>query len=77
MPDYVVRLDLPGERYLIAELKGEDRQGLAGVKAQAAERWCTAINGTGAFGRWNYLLAMSVGELVRGLDQYVNEHPNT
>ncbi|MBV8095121.1 MAG: DEAD/DEAH box helicase family protein, partial [Acetobacteraceae bacterium] len=77
VPDYVVRLDLPGERYLIAELKGEDRQGLAGVKAQAAERWCTAINGTGAFGRWNYLLAMSVGELVRGLDQYVNEHPNT
>jgi type III restriction enzyme len=70
VPDFVVRLDLPGEEYLIAELKGADRDGLTEVKRQAAERWCAAVNATGEFGRWRYLLAFNVGELVAGLDAF-------
>lgn len=68
LPDYVARLDLPGERYLIAELKGADWEGLAEVKRQAAERWCAAVNATGEFGVWEYKLAHRVGELVQHLD---------
>ncbi len=51
--DYVVRLEGPDERYLIAELKGADRDGLAELKKQAAERWCAAVNASGEFGRWD------------------------
>jgi type III restriction enzyme len=71
LPDYVARLEAPGKRYLIAELKGADWEGLAEVKAQAAERWCAAVNATGEFGQWEYVLAMSVGDLVKRLDGVV------
>jgi len=70
VPDFVARLNLPGEEYLIAELKGADWDGLTGVKQQAAERWCAAIN-AGEFGHWRYRLAMKVGELVAELDSVV------
>ena len=70
VPDYVARLDLPGEEYLLAELKGADWEDLAEVKRQAAERWCAAVNATGEFGRWRYKLAMSIGELVSTLDGF-------
>ncbi len=68
VPDYVARLDLPGERYLIAELKGADWEGLAEVKRQAAERWCAAVNATGEFGIWEYKLAFHPGDIVQHLD---------
>jgi type III restriction enzyme len=68
VPDFVARLELPGEEYLITELKGDDWGGLTEVKRQAAERWCAAINATGEFGRWRYFLAMKVGELVAELN---------
>jgi type III restriction enzyme len=68
IPDFVARLDLPGEEYLITELKGADWGNLAEVKAQAAERWCAAVNATGEFGCWRYALAMKVGDLVDRLN---------
>jgi type III restriction enzyme len=68
VPDFVARLDLPGEEYLITELKGADWGNLAEVKAQAAERWCAAVNATGEFGHWRYALAMKVGDLVDKLN---------
>ncbi|MCC6720386.1 MAG: DEAD/DEAH box helicase family protein [Acetobacteraceae bacterium] len=68
VPDFVARLAGDGERYLITEVKGADWDGLTEVKAQAAQRWCAAINATGEFGRWDYLLAMKVGDLVQHLD---------
>lgn len=68
VPDFVARLDLPGEEFLITELKGVDWEGLTEPKRQAAERWCSAINATGEFGRWRYLLAMNTGEMVAALD---------
>jgi type III restriction enzyme len=68
LPDFVIRLSEPDEHYLIAEVKGADWGGLAAVKAQAAHRWCAAVNATGEFGRWEYTLAYSIRELRSHLD---------
>lgn len=68
LPDFVIRLNEPDEQFLIVEVKGADWGGLAEVKAQAAHRWCAAVNATGEFGRWSYLLAYSIRELRLHLD---------
>ena len=67
-PDFVARLESHKERYLIAELKGVDWGNLAEVKAQAARRWCNAMNATQRFGHWDYLLAWKVSEVVEYLN---------
>jgi type III restriction enzyme len=64
LPDYAIRLNGEPDRFLIAEVKGADWGGLAEVKAQAAHRWCAAVNATGEFGRWNYTLAYNIRELA-------------
>jgi type III restriction enzyme len=56
------------DRFVIAEIKGADWGGLAEVKAQAAHRWCAAVNATGEFGQWDYRLAYSVSEFGTQLD---------
>jgi type III restriction enzyme len=68
LPDFVARLGSDDERYLIAEIKGADWEGTAEIKAQAAVRWCAAVNATRRFGQWDYLLARNVSELVSYLD---------
>jgi type III restriction enzyme len=68
LPDFVARLEAEDERYLIVEIKGQDWEGTAGIKAQAAVRWCTSINATKRFGRWDYVLAVGVSALVAHLD---------
>jgi type III restriction enzyme len=69
LPDFVARLELPDEAYLIAEIKGQDWAGTADIKGQAAIRWCEAVNATRRFGRWDYLLAWKVSDLVSHLDK--------
>ncbi len=49
-PDFIVRLKAGNNDFLILETKGFDRKGE--IKAQAAERWVSAINAAKAFGRW-------------------------
>jgi type III restriction enzyme len=68
LPDYVIRLAGAAGRFVIAEIKGADWGGLAEVKAQAAHRWCAAVNATGEFGQWDYRLAYSVSEFGTQLD---------
>jgi type III restriction enzyme len=68
LPDFIGRIESEDERYLIVELKGQDWRGTAEIKAQAALRWCAAINATGRYGRWDYFLAYNVSELVSHLD---------
>jgi type III restriction enzyme len=51
--DFIIRLNRGGGHFLIAEMKGADLGALAAVKAQAARRWCAAINASGEFGRWD------------------------
>jgi len=65
-PDFVVRLDLPGERYLILETKGYDES--AGVKRQAAERWVAAVNADGQYGIWHYAVAFKPTEVAGLVD---------
>ena len=64
LPDYVIRLNGAPDRFLISEVKGADWGGLAEIKAQAAHRWCAAVNATGEFGRWDYTLGYNVRELA-------------
>ena len=64
-PDFIVRLDGGGERYLILETKGYDP--LAEVKSQAARRWVRAVNAVGGYGAWDYDLISDmskVGEAI-------------
>lgn len=56
IPDFVVRLT--SGSHLILETKGFDD--LAEVKAAAAERWVSAVNADGQYGRWSYAMARSV-----------------
>jgi type III restriction enzyme len=50
VPDFIVRLD--NGLHVILETKGYDE--LEEVKAQAAYRWCDAVNADGSFGEWRY-----------------------
>lgn len=66
VPDFIVRLELPGEEYLIMEPKGYDK--LADVKKAAALRWCAAVNELGAYGRWRFEMVRDLGEVVGVLE---------
>jgi type III restriction enzyme len=54
-PDFIIRLDTADERYVILETKGYDP--LKELKQAAAQRWCSAVNALGGYGRWSYELA--------------------
>ncbi len=73
LPDFVVRLEAEGERYLIVEIKGADWGDTAQIKAQAAHRWCAAVNATKRFGDWSYLLVNRVPDLIPALDAVLVE----
>ncbi len=61
MPDFVIRLNAEGPRYLIIETKGYDP--LEEVKRGAAERWTAAVNVDGTYGHWQYAIAKKVTEI--------------
>ncbi|MGA9452488.1 MAG: hypothetical protein WBW41_14230 [Verrucomicrobiia bacterium] len=65
-PDFIIRLDTPDERYLVLETKGYDP--LLEVKQAAAQRWCSAVNAHGEFGRWSYKLASRTDQIRAILD---------
>jgi type III restriction enzyme len=68
LPDFVARRETEAEQYLIVEIKGADWDNTADIKAQAALRWCNAVNATNRFGTWSYLLARNVSELAAHLN---------
>ncbi len=63
-PDFIIQLDTRDEQYLILETKGYDP--LEDVKRAAAERWCSAVNALGGYGRWRYKMIRRTDE-VRGV----------
>ena len=65
LPDFIVDLTT-GERLLV-EVKGQP--GDAEVKAQAAHRWCTAVNNDGRFGQWSYHIVRQPPDLMKLLDK--------
>jgi type III restriction enzyme len=58
-PDFLVKLT--NGVMLILETKGHDE--LEGVKAQAAERWVSAVNADGSHGEWRYALVHNMNEI--------------
>lgn len=55
MPDFIVKYNGDGHRFLILETKGYDP--LEEVKRAAAERWVSAVNAEGSYGKWAYRIA--------------------
>jgi type III restriction enzyme len=66
VPDFIIRLSADRLRHLILETKGYDP--LEDVKRQAAERWVSAVNAEGSYGRWAYRVAKSVGDIAKHVD---------
>jgi type III restriction enzyme len=65
IPDYLVRVAREGmTKTLVWEIKGlKDTQAFR--KQQAAQKWCQAVNHSGAWGVWQYVLTDSLGQ-IRG-----------
>ena len=65
-PDFIIRLAEGENEFLVLETKGYDER--AEIKAQAAERWASAVNAAKSFGRWRYKMARNVGQVRTILD---------
>ncbi len=65
IPDFIVRLEVEEERYVILETKGYDP--LTEVKSQAAERWVHAVNASRRFGQWHYTVVSDMGNVERAI----------
>ncbi|MBI3457151.1 MAG: DEAD/DEAH box helicase family protein [Candidatus Rokubacteria bacterium] len=61
MPDFIVRLRSDPPCLLILETKGFDPVGE--IKAAAAQRWVSAVNADGTYGRWAYAVAKRVADI--------------
>ncbi|MBI3710084.1 MAG: type III restriction endonuclease subunit R, partial [Proteobacteria bacterium] len=61
-PDFIIRLKGGPGRFVILETKGYDP--VAEIKAQAAQRWITAVNADGRYGTWRYELVRKVSEVA-------------
>ena len=67
VPDFIVRLKAEGPpSHLILETKGYDP--LEEVKRAAADRWVSAVNADGRYGRWQYAVARRPEEVRKRLD---------
>jgi type III restriction enzyme len=66
VPDFIIRLDAPGERHVILETKGYDP--LEEVKQAAAQRWCAAVNAEGTYGAWSYALVKKPSAITGRLE---------
>jgi type III restriction enzyme len=62
IPDFLIRMKGDPAVHLILETKGYDE--LAEIKAQAAQRWVSAVNADGRFGIWRYAVARTPAEVA-------------
>jgi type III restriction enzyme len=72
VPDFIVRLD--NGVHLVLETKGHDD--LEQIKAQAAERWISAVNADGSYGEWRYLVARdmnAIPEMLTTASEHLTE----
>src|SRR5439155_20551708 len=63
MPHFIIRLKIDPPVHVILETKGHDP--LEEVKRHVAERWVSAVNADGKYGRWLYRLTKKTTD-VRG-----------
>lgn len=69
IPDFLIRFVDEPDCTLILETKGFDP--LAEVKASAAQRWVTAVNADGSYGKWRFEMARNVGAVSEVLARLV------
>lgn len=64
VPDFIIKLNTtPEEAHLILETKGFDP--LTDVKKHAAERWVSAVNADGTYGRWQYAICRKPEDVTK------------
>jgi type III restriction enzyme len=61
VPDFIARLKSKESQHLILEIKGYDPA--EEVKRAAAERWVSAVNADGTYGKWRYAVANKVSDV--------------
>jgi type III restriction enzyme len=67
VPDFIIRLKVDGEHYLILETKGFDA--LTDIKKEAALRWVAAVNVDGQHGHWQYALVFKPTDATKAIDE--------
>ena len=67
LPDFIVRLQGEGERFVIVETKGHDER--LAEKRTAAQRWVHAVDQDGRFGRWSYVLLRDRARIAEEIDK--------
>ena len=70
VPDFIVVTDK--DLNVIIEIKGRINDD-ADAKAKAAERWVEAVNHTGGYGTWHYLLADDPGKVGLTINGLANQ----
>ena len=60
-PDFIVRFNTNPTRHLILETKGFDP--MEEIKREAADRWVSAVNADGIYGRWDYALTKKMTDI--------------
>ena len=70
LPDYIIRLQGDKNRYLIMEVKGFDP--LEEVKGAAAQRWVSAVNAEGRYGKWEYKVIKKISDVAGYLNKSGN-----
>jgi type III restriction enzyme len=69
-PDFLVRLREDPSFTLILEVKGRPDP-LEQVKAQAAQRWVSAVNAEASFGEWGYAIVRDPARTVETLEAWL------
>jgi type III restriction enzyme len=66
VPDFIVRMVGPQQRFVIFETKGHDDR--LAEKQTAAQRWVDAINFDGRFGVWSYALLRDRAQIAEEIN---------
>ncbi len=66
IPDFIIRLKNARATHLILETKGHDP--LEQVKANAANRWVNAVNASGQYGHWAYVICRKPTDVGKAID---------
>jgi type III restriction enzyme len=70
IPDFIIRLKNAQATHLILETKGYDP--LEQVKANAANRWVNAVNASGQYGHWAYVICRKPTDVCKAIDTAIN-----
>ncbi len=75
LPDFVVRLAGQSDRHVIFETKGYDDR--LDEKKAAAERWVSAVNRDGRYGRWSYVLLRDRAKIAQEITSQLDRLAST